>query len=153
MPNERVKGSVGSPLPHDSAHLHVSGRALYTDDIPEIRGTLHAAMGISERAYARIRAIDLTKVRAAPGVVAVITAKDIPGKNDYGPVVADDPIFATTLVQYDGQSLFAVAATTVAEARRAARLATIDYEDLEPTLTAEDAVASKSFVYSANVAT
>jgi xanthine dehydrogenase large subunit len=146
MPNERVKGSVGSPLPHDSAHLHVSGGALYTDDIPEIRGTLHAAIGMSERAHARLKSIDLTKVRAAPGVVAVITAKDIPGKNDCGPVIADDPIFATTLVQYHGQSLFAVAAITVAEARRAARLATIEYEDLEPTLTAEDAVEAKSFV-------
>ena len=123
MSNERTKGSVGSPLPHDSAHLHVSGRALYADDIPEIRGTLHAAIGMSERAHARIKAIDLTKVRAAPGVVAVITAKDIPGKNDYGPVIADDPIFATTLVQYHGQSMFAVAATTVSEARRAARIA------------------------------
>jgi xanthine dehydrogenase large subunit len=146
MPNDRVKGSVGAPLPHDSAHLHVSGGALYTDDIPEIRGTLHAAIGMSERAHARIKSIDLTKVRAAPGVVAVITAKDIPGKNDYGPVVADDPIFATTLVQYHGQSMFAVAATTVGEARRAARLATVDYEDLEATLTAEDAVEAKSFV-------
>ena len=146
MPNERVKGWVGSPLPHDSAHLHVSGGALYTDDIPEIRGTLHAAIGMSERAHARIKSIDLTKVRAAPGVVAVITAKDIPGKNDYGPVIADDPIFATTLVQYHGQSMFAVAATTVVEARRAARLAAVDYEDLEPTLTAEAAVEAKSFV-------
>jgi xanthine dehydrogenase large subunit len=146
MANERVKGSVGSPLPHDSAHLHVTGGALYTDDIPETRGTLHAAIGMSERAHARLKSIDLAKVRAAPGVVAVMSAKDIPGKNDYGPVVADDPIFATTLVQYHGQSLFAVAATTVADARRAARLAAIEYEDLEPTLTAEEAVEGKSFV-------
>jgi CO/xanthine dehydrogenase Mo-binding subunit len=80
---------VGAPLPHDSAHLHVTGEALYTDDIPEVRGTLHAAIGMSERAHARIKSIDLTKVRAAPGVVAVLTAKDVPGKNDYGPVVAD----------------------------------------------------------------
>ena len=111
------------PIPHDSAHLHVSGEALYIDDIPEVRGTLHAAIGLSERAHARIKSIDLAKVRAAPGVVAVLTAKDVPGKNDYGPVVADDPIFATTLVQYVGQSIFAVAARTVdeARARRAAR--------------------------------
>ena len=91
-------GGVGAPLPHDSAHLHVTGEAVYTDDIPEVRGTLHAAIGMSERAHARIKSIDLTRVRAAPGVVAVLTAKDVPGKNDYGPVVADDPIFATTLV-------------------------------------------------------
>src|SRR6266542_6256792 len=146
MPNERVKGSVGSPLPHDSAHLHVSGRALYTDDIPEIRGTLHAAIGMSERAHARLISVDLAKVAAAPGVVAIITAKDIPGKNDYGPVVADDPIFATALVQYYGQALFAVAAKTVEQARRAARLASVEYEDLKPNLTAEAALKDQSFV-------
>ena len=74
----RVKGGVGAAIPHDSGHLHVSGEATYTDDIPEVRGTLYAAIGMSERSHARIKAIDLTKVRAAPGVVAVITARDIP---------------------------------------------------------------------------
>jgi len=138
--------AVGRSIAHDSATLHVSGAAPYTDDIPEVRGTLHAAIGISDRAHARIRAIDLSRVRAAPGVVAVITAEDIPGRNDYGPVVADDPIFATTLVQYAGQSIFAVAARTVGEARRAARLASIDYEDLPPILTAEEALRAGSFV-------
>src|SRR5512132_1934078 len=98
-------GGAGAPIPHDSAHLHVSGEALYTDDIAEVRGTVHAAIGLSERAHARIKSIDLTKVLAAPGVVAVLTAKDVPGKNDYGPVIADDPIFATMLVQYVGQSI------------------------------------------------
>jgi xanthine dehydrogenase large subunit len=139
-------GGAGAAIPHDSAHLHVSGEALYTDDIAEVRGTLHAAIGLSERAHARIKSIDLTKVRSAPGVVAVLTAKDVPGKNDYGPVIADDPIFATTLVQYVGQSIFAVAAHTVTQARRAARLAVIEYEDLKPILTAEAAVRAQSFV-------
>jgi xanthine dehydrogenase large subunit len=145
MGNE-LKGGVGVALPHDSGHLHVSGRATYTDDIPEVRGTLHAAIGTSERAHARLQSVDLSKVRAAPGVIAVITAKDIPGKNDYGPVIADDPIFATTLVQYHGQSIFAVAAKTVGEARRAVRLAAIEYDDLKPTLTAEAALKDQSFV-------
>ena len=144
--DQRVNGGVGAPLPHDSAHLHVSGEALYTDDIPEIRGTLHAAIGTSERAHARLKTVDLARVAGAPGVVAVITAKDIPGKNDYGPVVADDPIFATALVQYHGQSLFAVAAHSVEAARRAARLGVIEYEDLKPNLTAEAALKDQSFV-------
>ncbi len=146
MADERVTGGVGAAIPHDSGHLHVSGEAVYADDIPEARGTLHAAIGMSERAHARLRSIDLAKVRAAPGVVAVLTAKDIPGKNDYGPVVADDPIFATALVQYYGQSLFAVAARTVLQARRAARLASIEYEDLKANLTAEAALKDQSFV-------
>ncbi|MEO5764943.1 MAG: xanthine dehydrogenase molybdopterin binding subunit [Casimicrobiaceae bacterium] len=145
-PRPRARGGVGVALPHDSGHLHVSGEATYTDDIPEARGTLHAAIGMSERAHARVRSIELAKVRAAPGVVAVITAQDIPGKNDYGPVVADDPIFATALVQYHGQSLFAVAARSHVEARKAVRLAEVGYEDLEPLLTADAALAAQSFV-------
>jgi len=146
MAELRVKGGVGAAIPHDSGHLHVSGEATYTDDIPEVRGTLYAAIGISERAHARIKAIDLARVRTAPGVVAVITARDIPGKNDYGPVIADDPIFATAMVQYFGQSIFAVAAKTTEQARRAARLASIEYEDLKANLTAKDALRDQSFV-------
>src|SRR3989454_799201 len=146
MAEPRVKGGVGAAIPHDSGHLHVSGEAPYTDDIPEVRGTLYAAIGMSERAHARIKTIDLTKVRAAPGVVAVITARDIPGKNDYGPVIADDPIFATAMVQYFGQSIFAVAAKTMEQARRAARLAVIEYEDLKANLTAKEALRDQSFV-------
>ena len=146
MAESRVKGGVGAAIPHDSGHLHVSGEATYTDDIPEVRGTLYAAIGMSERAHARIKAIDLAKVRAAAGVVAVITARDIPGKNDYGPVVADDPIFATAMVQYFGQSIFAVAAKTMEQARRAARLAVIEYEDLKANLTAKEALREQSFV-------
>ena len=63
MAHERIAGFAGAPLPHDSAHLHVSGRAPYTDDIPEVRGTLHAAIGMSERAHARLVNVDLSKVR------------------------------------------------------------------------------------------
>jgi len=146
MAEPRVKGSVGAAIPHDSAHLHVSGEATYTDDIAEVRGTLYAAIGMSERAHARIKSIDLGRVRTAPGVVAVITARDIPGKNDYGPVVADDPIFATAMVQYFGQSIFAVAAKTTEQARRAVRLAVVEYEDLKANLTARDALREQSFV-------
>ena len=147
MHENRQHGTIaGAALPHDSAHLHVSGAATYVDDIAELRGTLHAAIGTSERAHARIVSIDLSAVRAAPGVVLVMVAADIPGKNDYGPVIADDPIFATGVVQYYGQSVFAVAAHTVEQARRAAKLARVEYEDLPPILTAPEAVAAGSFV-------
>ena len=124
----------------------MSGEAVYTDDIPELKNTLHAALGLSERAHARIRSIDLAKVRAASGVIAVMTAHDIPGDNDYGALVADDPIFARETVEYAGQSLFAVAAETVVKARRAVRLAEIEYEDLDPLLSVEAALAAGSFV-------
>jgi len=144
--NSTVRGAVGSAIAHDSAHLHVSGEATYTDDIPEPRDLLHLAIGMSERAHARIKSMDLRAVRDAPGVVAVIAAKDIPGANNFGPVLHDDPIFADGLVQYVGQSVFAVAAETVDQARKAARMARIEYEDLEAILDTMDAVEKKSFV-------
>ncbi len=141
-----VAGAAGSAVPHDSSHLHVSGAAPYTDDIPEPRGLLHLAVGMSERPHARIVKLDLDAVRAAAGVVDVMTADDIPGENNCGPVVNDDPIFAPGLVQYVGQAVFAVAATTVTAARRAARLARIEYEDLEPILDPLTALEKRSFV-------
>jgi xanthine dehydrogenase large subunit len=139
-------GAVGTPIPHDSAELHVSGEATYTDDIPEPRDLLHLAVGMSSKAHARIRKLDLSAVRAAPGVVDVMTAHDIPGENNCGPVVKDDPILAPGLVQYAGQALFAVAARSVTEARKAARLAVVDYEELEAILDPVQAVAAGSFV-------
>jgi len=141
-----IEGGVATARAHDSAHLHVTGRAAYTDDLPEPRGALHAAIGVSERACARIRALDLARVASAPGVVAVMSARDVPGENDCGAVVPDDPIFAAAMVEYVGQSLFAVAATGVEAARRAARLAEVDYEDLPANLTAEAARADGAFV-------
>ncbi len=141
-----VQGAVGCSRAHESAHLHVTGEALYVDDLPEPQGLLHAAMGVSSQAHARLTSLDLGPVRDAPGVVAVVTARDIPGLNDYGAIVADDPILASTRVEYVGQAIFAVAARTVEQARRAARLAMVDYESLPAILTPEVAREQASFV-------
>ena len=140
------KTAVGNALPHDSAHLHVSGRAAYTDDLPEPRDLLHLAVGMSSKAHARLRAVDLSDVLAAEGVVDVCLASDIPGENNCGPIVHDEKIFATDTVEYAGQAIFAVAARTVEQARKAARLAKIDYEELEPILDPLTAVEKGSFV-------
>jgi xanthine dehydrogenase large subunit len=141
-----IRGGIGAALPHDSAALHVTGRAAYTDDLPEPRGTLHAAIGLSTKAHARVTALDLEAVRRAPGVVAVLAAGDVPGVNDCAPLLNDDPIFADGLVQYVGQSLFAVAARSVREARRALRLARVTYAELPALVTADAAAAAGSFV-------
>ena len=141
-----IRGGVGAAEPHESARLHVTGEALYTDDVALPDGALHAAIGMAECAHARIRRVDLDAVRAAPGVVAVLTAADIPGDNNHGPVVHDDPIFAVDVVEYAGQSLFAVIATSVRAARKAVRLARIEYEELEPVRDAKSALERRSFV-------
>ncbi|HVP65688.1 MAG TPA: xanthine dehydrogenase molybdopterin binding subunit [Anaeromyxobacteraceae bacterium] len=140
------RGAVHVPLPHDSAERHVRGEALYLDDIPEPRGLLHAYVRLSERAHARITRLEVQPSRTAPGVAAVMTARDLPAGNDVGPVLPGDPVFADGVVEYFGQSLFAVAADTVELARRAAHLAAVEYEDLPAILTAEDALAAGSFV-------
>ena len=143
---ETIMGGAGAAVRHDSAHLHVAGEAAYIDDILEASGTLHAAFGLSSRAHARLLAMDLDQVRAAPGVVAVLTAADIPGENNCAPVLHDDPILAEGEANYLGQPLFLVVARTVDEARRAARLGAIDYEDLPALLTVDEALAAQSWV-------
>ncbi|MDH4874202.1 xanthine dehydrogenase molybdopterin binding subunit [Pseudomonas sp. BN515] len=139
-------GEAGKPLAHESAHLHVSGEATYIDDIPELQGTLHAALGMSEKAHARLLSLDFSAVRTSPGVVAVLTAADIPGRNDCGPIVHDDPILADGIVQYIGQPLFVVVAESALAARRAARRAKVEYEELPAVLTPQEAKRLQSFV-------
>ena len=141
-----LSGGVHEALPHDSADLHVAGEARYVDDLPEPPGTLYAALGMSTETHAKILSIDLEPVRKAPGVIAVVAAGDIPGVNNIGPALPDEPLFADDEVQFRGQPLFAVAATTVEQARRAARLAKVRYEVLEPIVTIEQALEKQTFV-------
>ena len=132
--------------PHDSAHLHVSGAARYCDDLAEPADMLHLAFGQSAEAHARIVAMDLAAVRAAPGVVAVFTAADIPGANDVSPVAGDDRLLAETDVIHVGQPLFLVAATSQLAARKAARLARVAYAPLPAVLTVEQAQSAQSLL-------
>jgi xanthine dehydrogenase large subunit len=141
-----LPGVVGKALPHDSAHLHVSGQAAYTDDLPEPRDLLHVAVGMSTRACARLGNVDLGAVLSAKGVVDVLQAADIPGVNNCGPIVHDEQILATDHVGYAGQAIFAVAGNSVDEARVATAQAIIDYEDLEPILDPLTAIEKQSFV-------
>jgi len=136
----------GTSSPHESAALHVLGEATYVDDIPEMAGTRYIALGLSQRAHARIISIDLDAVKAAVGVVAVFTADDIPGRNDCGPIIQDDPILADGLVQYYGQPVFAVAATSYVAARKAVQKAIIEYEELPAVLDVREAKRQKSWV-------
>ena len=103
--------------PHDSAYKHVSGYAEYTDDINEPKNTIYGAIGLSKKAHAIIKNIDLTEVKKSEGVISIVTQRDIPGRNDVGPVFDGDPIFPEKKVEFFGQPLFAVAATTTELAR------------------------------------
>jgi xanthine dehydrogenase large subunit len=141
-----VRGAVHAAVRHDSAIPHVTGAARYLDDVPTVPGTLEAALVLSPHAHARIRRVDLSAARGAPGVVAAITAADIPGKNDIAPIRSDEPALAADVVEYEGQPVAAIAAATFDQARAAAKLAAIDYEPLAPVLTIEEAMARESYV-------
>ena len=125
---------------HESAQLHVRGAAPYVDDIPEVAGTLYAALGLSTEAHAKLLAVDLDPVLESKGVIAAYMAADIAGRNDCGPIQHDDPILAEDRVQYIGQPIFVVVAISHDAARRAARKARIKYEPLPAVL---DPIAAK----------
>ena len=136
--------TVGLPLPHDSAPLHVTGRARYVDDIPLPANTLHLAFGMATIARGSITSIDLTQVRAAPGVVAVLTAQDLPFTNDVSPSIHDEPLLSDGSIHYRGQPIFVVAATSHLAARKAARRALIVYAEEAPLLTYEAALEANA---------
>lgn len=136
---------VGKSITHESAHLHVSGKANYVDDIPEVEGTLYAGLGLAEIAHGKIINMDLSAVWQAEGVVSVLTGIELL-HNNCGPVVADEPIIATDTVSFFGQVIFVVVAKTYQQAQQASRLAKVTYEALEPILTIEQAIARQSWI-------
>ncbi len=131
--------------PHESGSKHVSGYANYIDDIVEPKGTLYGAIGYSKKAYAIIKKLDLREVWKSEGVVSVVTSADIPGRNDVGAVHDGDPIF-TNKVEYYGQPLFAVAATSTELARKAILKARVTYKTLKPVIDIREALRKKLFV-------
>ena len=140
--SNKLLQTVGQSIPHDSAKMHVDGSALYIDDILEPAGTLHAAPGLSTIAKGRIKSIDLDACRAAPGVVCVLDANDILGRNDCSPAAGGDPIFSDGEIKFHGQVIFAVIAKTRDQARRATRLVKIEYDEKAPNVSVEDGIKS-----------
>lgn len=144
---DRIVGGVHRSVVHDSAEKHTTGKAVYIDDMPEPPGLLHVYVAGAAVAHGRITKSDLSKVRAAPGVRCVVCVADIPGANDISPTLTlDEPVFADDVCHYVGQPLFAVAAETRQEARRACGLARIEYDELDAVLTLDEALKSRILV-------
>lgn len=140
---EATAGPVGAARSHDSAARHVAGEAVYIDDIAAPAGLLHAYLGLSTLAHGRLISLDLEAVRAAPGVLTVLTAADIPGVNDISSTHRhDEPVFATEMVLHHSQPLFAVVAETREAARQAALLAKAAYDEAKPLLDVASARAA-----------
>ncbi len=137
---------VGKSFTHDSARQHVTGAAIYLDDMAETAGSLHAALVKSPHAHARFRNIDASRALALPGVVALITAADIPGANEVGPILHGEPALASAIADYVGCPIAVIVAETHEAARRAADLVDVDWEPLPAILSYEAAIAAKSYV-------
>ncbi len=131
---------------HESAIKHVTGRAQYVDDLPEPPGLLHAALGMAPIACGRLLGLDLAAVRAFPGVVAALSAADVPGDNDIGAIFPGDPLLCAGPIDFHGQVLFAVAAHSELAARRAAHQAVVRCEAAPPLLDVLAARDSRSLV-------
>ena len=136
---------VGKSITHESAHLHVTGKANYVDDIPEVESTVYAALGLAEIAYGKIIEMDLSAVWQAQGVISVLTGAQLQ-HNNCGPIIADEPIIATDEISFYGQVIFVVVANSYQQAQAATKLAKVRYEKFEPILTLEQAIAQQSWM-------
>ncbi len=132
--------SVYKEIAHDSAARHVTGNASYVDDIPTLEETLHLAFGWSEVPCGVIESVDLGPVKASAGVVGVLLACDLPAANDVSPSASNEPLLAEESVNFVGQPIFMVIATSHRNARKAARLAKVVVDEREPILSIDDAL-------------
>ncbi|MDR3368713.1 MAG: xanthine dehydrogenase molybdopterin binding subunit [Rhodoferax sp.] len=138
--------ACGNTVPHESAQAQIAGAAPYIDDLPEVRGTLHAAPILSTVAHGKVKGINSAVAQDLPGVRAIIFANDVPGDPILAAFAGDEPVFASDTVQHIGQVIGLVVADSVMLARRAARLVKVDIEPLPAVLTVKDALAAQSYV-------
>lgn len=138
--------TVGRSIAHDSAAGHVCGEALYIEDMPATAGELWAEFVGSPVAHGRLESIEASAALAMPGVVAVYTAKDIPGRNHWGPIFHDEPFLADGELMYVGQPVAIIAATSRDAARRARKAVKVAVRELPAVLSIEDALAADDFL-------
>uniref|UniRef100_A0A8D3D478 Xanthine dehydrogenase/oxidase n=1 Tax=Scophthalmus maximus TaxID=52904 RepID=A0A8D3D478_SCOMX len=137
---------VGRPIMHRSAISQATGEAVYCDDVPRTDGELSLALVTSSRAHAKITGLDASEALRIPGVVDVITAKDIPGTKVLTMFGYDEELLAEKEVSCVGQIVCAVVADTRAHAKQGAAAVKVSYEDLpDPIFTAEEAIEKSSF--------
>ncbi|HEX5658501.1 MAG TPA: molybdopterin cofactor-binding domain-containing protein, partial [Polyangiales bacterium] len=134
---------VGRAISHESAVGHVTGGAKYVDDLAQ--QAAHAWPVCAPYAHARVLAIDTSKAHGMPGVLAVLTAADVPGENDTGPVRHDEPLFPTE-ISFHNQPVLWVVAESEEQARLACATVDVSYEPLPAILTIEDAIAQDAYL-------
>ena len=131
---------------HDSSIRHTTGQAIYIDDIPDQENLLHGGLVLSKCAYGKIKKVDFSRLKTLPFYTKIVTAKNIPGENEIGPIKTGEPILAEDLITYFGQPVAVVLAETFQEAQYASDLVKIEIEHLDdPILTLDDAYNKNSF--------
>ena len=146
-PTSTIIGAVHQQPNHDSALKHVSGEAVYIDDLPTPRDLQEAVLVLSPHPHAKIISINYSKALVMPGVSGIVTADDIEGQNDIAPVFSGEPLLAETLVEYAGQPIAAVSADTYDQALAASNKIEIEFEVLRPVLSIEEAWKKKKFTF------
>jgi len=141
-----MKPSVGRSLPHDSAEGHVTGEALYLEDLPPLHGELWVDFVGAPVAAGVIHAIDLARAARAPGVVALFTHRDVPGRNQFGPIFQDELFLVEDRVHYLHQPVVVIAAASRAAARRARRLVAFQFSEEAPLLSIDEAITAASYI-------
>src|SRR5438552_3737123 len=137
---------LGKSIPHDSARQHVTGEAVYLDDLPPVRGELLVDFVGSALAHARIRSIATSAAARQDGIVAVYTFADVPGENTFGPVFHDEELLAQEVCQYIGQPIVVLAGTSKQALQAAKAAVRIELDKLPAVLTIEDAIANQQFI-------
>ncbi|MBA3543563.1 MAG: molybdopterin-dependent oxidoreductase, partial [Chthoniobacterales bacterium] len=131
--------------PHESGHKHVTGEAIYVDDVGQAEKMLEVWPVCSPHAHARILRREAEGARAMPGIVAVLLAEDVPGLNDIGAVRHDEILLADKEVFYHAQIIALVVGETQEACRAAGAQVVIEYEMLPPIFTIEEAIEAGSF--------
>jgi len=137
---------LGKPLPHDSAREHVTGEAVYLDDLVPLRNELLVAFVGSPVAHGRILRIDVAAARQVAGIEAVLTHADVPGENTFGPIFHDEELLAASACHYVGQPIVVLAGTSPQALQSARALVHIDMEALPAVLTIDEAIAKRQFI-------
>ena len=138
--------NVGKAIPHDSAIGHVTGRALYVEDLPRVDGELWVDFAGAPIAAGQVKSLNTSKAAEVDGVVGIYTHASIKGKNLFGPIFHDEPFLVEREIMYLGQPVVVVAATTRDAARRTAGLVEIAVDHEQPILEIEDAINADSFL-------
>ncbi|WP_229719297.1 xanthine dehydrogenase molybdopterin binding subunit [Winogradskyella schleiferi] len=143
---DAVSKSLKKSIKNRDSYTHVRGESLYVDDVNIRQGTFHAVVFDSPKAHGKIKSIDYSKAEALEGVQRIFTYKDIPGKNEIGGIIADEPLFAEDEVHFWGMPIALIVAETEFIARKARELIDIDIEELPVITTAKDAKAKGSLI-------